>query len=419
MALSRFRYLQLFAFVAALLAFQSGAAYGQSGRPRQTGAFTEIKWDSYTFKFVAGNQMAQVLDANGQVIGTILSMQGELQVLPTVTGVDAEKLKKSFEAWKAQGGEKALNSGAPAPSSGRAAREGGAGAREGGPAPKAAASAAPVTARNSDGTPSASPPTAPATATAGFKYGILDAAGLEKLGKGAAIRLDLNLLRLEPELLDQKLYMRYFIALNNCTDQNVAKMLDNELDYPDLAALYQPKAAEILGGLPMSAGVALYGEGGLWKKLLTLGEYDKSKGSFPILYPGQADGAEIPSTISFDFGRSEYRATCAIANKVLSSRNFGAMPPAYSISIKPMAFKDFPIDEAGARKYIQNPGGSQRSVILLVDIHLLDAPPTIKKSGSAIANVNFSGEVARVRVAKAINGEPIGILFDNHSLPNP
>ncbi len=75
--------------------------------PKQSGVFTEVKVDDYTFKFLPGNQMAQVLDANGNVIGTILSMNGDLQILPTVTGADADKLKKSFQDWKAQGGEKA------------------------------------------------------------------------------------------------------------------------------------------------------------------------------------------------------------------------------------------------------------------------------------------------------------------------
>ena len=63
---------------------------------RNSSPFTEIKWDAYTFKFLPGNQMAQVLDANGQVIGTILAMNGGLQIMPSVTGADADKLKADF-----------------------------------------------------------------------------------------------------------------------------------------------------------------------------------------------------------------------------------------------------------------------------------------------------------------------------------
>jgi hypothetical protein len=192
------------------------------------------------------------------------------------------------------------------------------------------------------------------------------------------------------------------------------------LDYPDLAAPYQPKAREILYNLPILTGAALYSGTGLWKKLLTLGEYDRSKGSFPILYAGQADGAPIPATISFEFGSSQDRAACAIVNKITANRGLGTLPSAYSISIKPVSFKEFPIDEAGAREYIQDAGGSQRSVILLLDIRLLDTPPTYRKSPSgAITGVSFSGEVARVTIAKAINEEATGILYDNHTLPQP
>ncbi len=286
------------------------------------------------------------------------------------------------------------------------------------PPNRADASATPARPRDDASSP---PPSSPATPAApGFKYGILDAPAVNKFGKSGALRLDLNLLRLNPPLLDQKFFTRYFIALNNCNDQNVAKMLDNELDYPDLAELYQPKAREILNSLPLLTGAALYSGTGLWKKLLTLGEYDKSKGSFPILYAGQAEGAKIPATISFEFGSSQDRAACAIVNKIIANRGLGTLPSAYSSSIKPVSFKEFPIDEAGARKYIQDASGSQRSVILLVDIRLLDTPPTYRKSPSgAITGVSFSGEVARVTIAKAINGEAIGILYDNHTLPQP
>jgi hypothetical protein len=70
----------------ALLLSQMPSLHAQATRAGRASAFTEIKWDDYTFKFLPGNQMAQVLDANGQVIGTILSQNGSLQILPTLTG---------------------------------------------------------------------------------------------------------------------------------------------------------------------------------------------------------------------------------------------------------------------------------------------------------------------------------------------
>ncbi len=84
------------ALLLSVLGFVAVAAvcYGQTNYSNQT-----IKWDDYTFKFLAGGQMAQVLTADGKVIGSILMMNGELRVLP-LPGPDGDKLKKSFEDWK-------------------------------------------------------------------------------------------------------------------------------------------------------------------------------------------------------------------------------------------------------------------------------------------------------------------------------
>lgn len=59
-----------------------------------------VKWDDYTFKFTPGGQMAQVLDGHGKVVGSIIPMNGELQVIP-LPGTDGEQLKHSFADWKA------------------------------------------------------------------------------------------------------------------------------------------------------------------------------------------------------------------------------------------------------------------------------------------------------------------------------
>lgn len=91
----------------------AAVTYGQANYSNQT-----VKWDDYTFKFLIGGQMAQVLKA-GNVVGSILMMNGELQVIPTVVGQDADNLKKSFEDWKAyekraHGGSAASSTQAPA-----------------------------------------------------------------------------------------------------------------------------------------------------------------------------------------------------------------------------------------------------------------------------------------------------------------
>jgi hypothetical protein len=113
MVRSRFRSRKFLVFAAVVLCPQFGPARVQTARPNRPGEFTEVKWDTYTFRFFKGNQMGQVLDADGHVLASIPSMNGGLQLLPSLTGVEADKLKKSFEDWEGQGGEKALNSASP------------------------------------------------------------------------------------------------------------------------------------------------------------------------------------------------------------------------------------------------------------------------------------------------------------------
>jgi hypothetical protein len=104
----RIRAIWFFILVAVITNGPLATVCAQTKPAGRRSQFTEIKWDDYTFKFLPGNQMAQVLDANGHVIGTILDQGGDLKLLPTVTGADAEKLAKSFQAWKDSGGEAAL-----------------------------------------------------------------------------------------------------------------------------------------------------------------------------------------------------------------------------------------------------------------------------------------------------------------------
>jgi len=71
MDVSRIRAIWLFILVVVITQGLLSTVCAQT-KPGRRNAFTEIKWDDYTFKFLPGNQMAQVLDANGHVIGTIL-----------------------------------------------------------------------------------------------------------------------------------------------------------------------------------------------------------------------------------------------------------------------------------------------------------------------------------------------------------
>ena len=84
--------LNLTRVAAAAAGTSSGAASSQAGPG-------EVKWDDYVFKFNPSGSMAQVYEG-GKVVGTILTMNGQQQVLP-LPGTDADKLKKSFEDYKA------------------------------------------------------------------------------------------------------------------------------------------------------------------------------------------------------------------------------------------------------------------------------------------------------------------------------
>ncbi len=104
MVRGRFRAIGFLILVQVLLCGPLPPAYAQFRHK----TFTEIKWQDYIFKFLPGNRMAQVIDSNNHVIGTIIDQGGDLQLLPTVTGDEADKLQKSFQAWKDSGGEAAV-----------------------------------------------------------------------------------------------------------------------------------------------------------------------------------------------------------------------------------------------------------------------------------------------------------------------
>ncbi len=80
--------------VCASLVLGAIGCYGQNSLANQT-----IKWDDFTFKFLMTGQSAQVFDSSGKIAGTILMMNGDLQVLP-LPGTDQDKLRKSFADWK-------------------------------------------------------------------------------------------------------------------------------------------------------------------------------------------------------------------------------------------------------------------------------------------------------------------------------
>ena len=86
-------FLRSFAWAGAITLARVLSCYGQTVKPNEV-----VKWDDYTFKFGPSAQTAQVLQGD-KVVGSILMMNGSLQVIP-LPDADGDKPKKSFEDWK-------------------------------------------------------------------------------------------------------------------------------------------------------------------------------------------------------------------------------------------------------------------------------------------------------------------------------
>jgi hypothetical protein len=88
------RFLRSFALAGAVALAPVLSCHAQTVKPSEV-----VKWDDYTFKFGPSAQMAQVFQGD-KVVGSIIMMNGSPQVMP-LPDADGEKLKKSFEDWKA------------------------------------------------------------------------------------------------------------------------------------------------------------------------------------------------------------------------------------------------------------------------------------------------------------------------------
>lgn len=281
------------------------------------------------------------------------------------------------------------------------------------------------------------PAAAPATARQG--HGILQPSELEQMNN-STVRFDLNAMRVNPNLLQEKPVMQYFIALNNCNEASVERALQNELDYPALANFYSAKAAEILAGLPDTARIAMFAGDSkpgdqswvLWgrravgnapiPKTLTLGEYDLSRRVFPILVSDKSKTIDLAGTQRIEADRASLQKSCPVGyNTLIGSRALSVLPTGYSVSVPSMTFSELPMDEGDARKYIEHPGSAQRNVVLGVDLHLKPAhqSSTTKEfaSDGTIARVTVFAESGCTNCPHNLSFQPVGTLYDDHSLP--
>lgn len=370
----------------------------------------------YTFKPVpySNGAMVQIFDTKtGKGVGTVINGN-------VVAAQDQAAIQAAYDAHLSSTSKPAAAPTPAASSDGAAVPSSAGGARTAISQPAAASmpasTAAPSGSVSSSGSGSA------------FKYGVLDRSMIDRFP--TAILMDLNLLRLRPELLDDKLFMRYFIALNNCDDQNVARMLDNELDYPDLAAQYKARAPEILKALPASIRMTLYrpaanaGKWTLWGKSLTLGDYNKGDGAFPFNYPGAKNGVEITGDMTLSQATEDRQSFlnkfCHVAAQKTGIAGYGSLPADYTVSSRSMNFKEFTLDETSARRYIERMTGKSRAVVLDVNLRVLDSSPEIEHApNNPFKGAGFKGQIGRVTVVDSQSGEEIGLLYDDHSLPPP
>jgi hypothetical protein len=269
-------------------------------------------------------------------------------------------------------------------------------------------------------------PPAPPSAPEGItnwdsSHGRLTSEDLQRINQ-PSVRFDMNFLRLHPAALDQKPVMQYFIALNNCSDRNIERAIYNELDYPALAAFYRSKASQILNSLPRTVtDVALYrfiggqqsGNWKLWTQSLSLGEYNAQRKVFPLKYPGK-DSVGIADSLSTGSTRSDFTRSCPAAARPASAVN-AYLPAEYVISIKPAVYRELPMDEEAARKYIDSSRG-QRNVFLAVDVTILDSPPVVEPLSKTSSRATFRAQTARIRVIDGNTQKPLGALYDDHSL---
>jgi hypothetical protein len=239
--------------------------------------------------------------------------------------------------------------------------------------------------------------------------GIMDLQKIEKNGRIAGLRDDLVWFRLNPSVLDDKMVMRYFIALNNCDSRTILKEMDSEFDAPKLTAFYKAKAPEILNQVPLWIGYS----GGAY-----LGEYDTAAKAFPLT---DATGKKQPITLaSFSLNPDRTALNYSCGNALLALRNDpGSMflGIGYIVTVPTTTFTALSVDEETAHQYVLGRGigraGGGRPVTILIDFDILPQTPELvqrprKGSGS---DVRFQAKLSKITVLAGFPLKPMGTLI--------
>jgi hypothetical protein len=223
-------------------------------------------------------------------------------------------------------------------------------------------------------------------------------------GENDGLRLFLNLLRLNPALLQDELILKHFIAVNNCNNSDaMLKAFDSEFDSPKIMAFYKAKAPEILNEAPSTIQPMI---GPFY-----LGQYDAAKRAFPFVDPTKK-GATI--TIGDVEPQNDLQRAC-VAGGLFFKQPFdpfhsgapsGAMVSqglTYRLHFNPVTLTELPMDEASAQKYVAslpnyNPAArTPRIVFLLIDMEILQEPAKLD-IGREGALADFHVEVKKLSV---------------------
>jgi hypothetical protein len=196
----------------------------------------------------------------------------------------------------------------------------------------------------------------------------------------SGVVLDLNLMHLQPEVLNDPRFLNYFIRLNYCggADQfydelRLDQQMKNEFVYPRMAAFYKEKSAEILRTVPSELGSLSF------RKNVTLGQYDLTRLAFPLTSELRLDHFDIVG-----------RRGC------LSNPGTDGLP-AYAIRFNPVVFREMPMDELKAREYVAGTPGT-RGVVLKFDLDIVQQQP-IALNGKVV----FTGKIRSVGVLRSGN----------------
>jgi hypothetical protein len=239
----------------------------------------------------------------------------------------------------------------------------------------------------------------------------------EKLGAhsggNVGLWLDLMLMRNDPAVLKTPTFMKYFIALNNCSNPTISNQFYNEFDYPQLSAYYASHAAEILSRVPNTMTV---GYGGY-----LAGTYDFAAKSFPIV-DGSGKKASVDiSHFVVEAGknnptRNMQTTPCNVVNNVKPSLSPDDPDPGYNsynlILDKSFSFTSIPLDESAARDWAQRANNSRREFFYLVDIEIPDQHPKVGVSPRSRLwlTAEFTAHVKKVTVVDGMQ-HPLAVVY--------